>query len=348
MITICGTGLAGLRVAAELRNLGYDGKIRAFDREDIPPYDRPPLSKELFGDYRVPLAADGFGQLSELVDEIVTASVEALDGTTVIAGGTRYESDLTVLALGADARSSVPRALTLRTRQDAEQLRAVEGPVTIIGGGWIGCELASSYAQAGYAVTLIEAANHILPLLGPAAAPIAEALKELGVVIGHEVPEEPGTIIEATGAVPNTLGLDLTTDGWGRTTIPGVFAVGDCATISIGPSGGHWNTALHQATRVAQAIMTDPLEEPLPLVPDVFSTIAGRELLLIGHTVGDPIMLEDGSRSLWVKDGRLVGGLTIDRPADGIALRRNIGAPITPDAAADPRLLKKILREQAS
>lgn len=126
MITICGTGLAGLRVAAELRELGYDRKIRAFDREGTPPYDRPPLSKELFGDYRAPLSADGLGQLSELVDEIITASVEGLDGTAVIAGSTRYESDITVLALGADARSSIPDALTLRTRQDAERLRTIE------------------------------------------------------------------------------------------------------------------------------------------------------------------------------------------------------------------------------
>lgn len=347
MITICGTGLAGLRTAVELRGLGYEGRIRAIEREGVPPYDRPPLSKDLFGDYRRPLSADGLGQLSDVCDEIVTAEIESLDGTTIIAGAVRYDSDVTVLALGADARRTIDGALSLRTRADADRLRTVSGPVTIVGGGWIGCELASSFAAAGRAVTLVEIAEHILPALGRAALPVADALRAMGVRITDEIPAEAGTLIEATGAVPNTLGLDLTTDGWGRTAMPGVFAVGDCATIDIGPAGGHWNTALHQATRVARAIMTDPRDEPIPLVPDIFSTIAGRELLLIGHRIGDPITLPDGSRSLWLRDGRLVGGLTIDRPSDGVALRRNIGAAMTAEAAADPRPLKKILRETA-
>ncbi|WP_182354139.1 FAD-dependent oxidoreductase [Flaviflexus huanghaiensis] len=345
MITICGTGLAGLRTAVELRSLGCDEAIRAIGREGVAPYDRPPLSKNLFGDYDRPLSADGLGDLADVCDEIITAEVEGLDGTSVIANSIRYESDITVLALGADARSTIDGALTLRTRDDAERLRRIDGPVTIVGGGWIGCELASSFAAAGHDVTLVEIATHILPALGEAALPVADALRELGVLITHSIPDSPGTVIEATGAVPNTLGLDLTTDGWGRTTLPRVFAVGDCASMTIGPAGGHWNTALHQATRVAQAIMTDPQDEPIPLTPDVFSTIARRELLLIGHPVGMPITLPDGSRSLWLKDDRLVGGFTIDRPADGVALRRNIGARLTAEAAADPRPLKKILRE---
>lgn len=344
MITLCGTGLAGLRTAAELRDAGYRGPIRAIDREKTP-YDRPPLSKDLFGDYRRPLAAEGLGHLSELCDDIVTATIESLDGTAVIAGGVRYESDITILALGADARRTIPGALTLRTRSDAERLRAVDGPVTIVGGGWIGCELASAYATAGHRVTLVEIADNILPILGAAAAPIAGALREAGVTIARTIPDDDATLIEATGAVANTLGLNLTTDGWGRTSIPGVYAVGDCASITIGPASGHWNTALHQAARVAMAIMDDPDGEPRPLTPDVFSTIAGRELLLIGRTVGEPIVLDDGSRSLWIKDGRLTGGLTIDRPADGIALRKNIGAHMTVEAATDPRPLKKLLRE---
>ncbi|WP_262493405.1 FAD-dependent oxidoreductase [Flaviflexus equikiangi] len=345
LITICGTGLAGLRVAAELREAGYDGPMRAIDREGVPPYDRPPLSKNLFGDYRRPLSADGLGHIAELCDEIVTGSVDSLDGSDVIVDGIRYASDTTVLALGADPRETHPGALHLRTREDAERLRAVTGPVTIIGGGWIGCELASSFAAAGRPVTLVEIAEHILPAIGPAHTAIESALNSMGVDIVSTMPQDPGTIIEATGAVPHTLGLDLTTDGWGRTSYPGVYAVGDCATIGIGPSGGHWNTALHQAARVAHAIMTNPADDPLPLVPDVFSTIAGLEILVIGHPVGTPVTIDDGSRTLWVTEDRLTGGVTVDRPADAVALRRNIGSRITLEAAADPRPLKKILRE---
>lgn len=346
MITICGTGLAGLRIAAELRERGYDGLLRAIEREGIPPYDRPPLTKVLFGEYRKPLSAEGLGELSQLCDEVITANVESLDGTAVIANGTRYESDITVLALGADARNAIGGALTIRTRDDAAKLRAVEGQVTIVGGGWLGCELASSYAEAGRQVNLVEIAEDILPVLGPGARKVRVALEDLGVKILRQIPDNPGTLVEATGAIPNTLGLDLTTDGWGRTNMPGVYAVGDCAEISIGPSSGHWNTALHQATRVAEAIMTDPHADPVPLTPDVFSTIAGLELLFIGHAAGTPVVLEDGSRTLWIKDGRLSGGLTIDRPADGVALRKNIGASLSEEAAADPLPLKKILRAQ--
>lgn len=365
LLTICGTGLAGLRVAGELRERGYSGPIRAIDREGVPPYDRPPLTKELFGNYRRPLSAEGLGQLSELVDEVIHGTVSRVEGTTVCVRNTSgigigeetigeesnqneevaYQSDSVVLALGADARNMFPGALTIRTREDADKLRAVTGPVTIVGGSWLGCELSSSFVQEGHEVTLVEIADSILPTLGKeASAPIARALEDMGVTITNTLPEKHGTLVEATGAIQNTLGLDLTTDGWGRTTMPNVYAVGDCATLTTGPTWGHWNTALHQASRVAEAIMTDPTDEPLPLVSDVFSTIANKELLFIGRAEGTPVTLEDGSRTLWILNDQLTGGFTIDRPADGVALRRNLGHPLTPDAAADPRPLKKILR----
>lgn len=346
MLTICGTGLAGLRVAAELRERGYTGQIRAIDREGVPPYDRPPLTKELFGDNRRPLSAEGFGQLSELVDEVIHGTVTKVSGTTAYVGDTAYESDTLVLALGADARQIIPGSLTIRTRADADRLRAITGSVTIVGGSWLGCELASSFRAAGHEVTIVEIADQILPVLGPAAKPIEQALLDLGVGITRTMPDQPGTIIEATGAIQNTLGLDLRTDLWGRTAIPNVYALGDCATLEPGPRWGHWNTALHQASRVAEAITTDPDTEPDPLLIDVFSTIAGKELILIGDTEGTPVTLPDGSRTLWIKDGVLVGGFTIDRPADGVALRRNLGATLTNEEAIDSLPLKKILRSK--
>ncbi|MDO5723250.1 MAG: FAD-dependent oxidoreductase [Flaviflexus sp.] len=352
-IIICGTGLAGLRTCAHLRELGYTGTITAFGAETHPPYDRPPLSKQILGDYRQPLSAQGLGELSELADEIIIEPVTELRPGAVLAGGRSYPADVIVAATGAEPRQLRENSHVLRTRADAEAIRALR-EVEILGAGWIGCELAAALARGGRTVTLTEVTGTALPALGPAGRPVTDYLADLGVTIAAG--SEPTTglpLIEAIGVRPRTLGADLRTDLWGRTSVPGRYAVGDCATIMGGPRPGHWNTALRQAERVARAIMADRSGEPLPdkapLITDVFSTIGELDLLFIGSAHGQLVTAgdDDRFRAVWLDKGTLSGALTINRPADAVAARKNLGRPLTGELAGIDRPLKKLLREAA-
>lgn len=350
-IIICGTGLAALRTCAHLRELGFTGTLTVVGDEAHPPYDRPPLSKNILGEYRRPLSAEGLGEISELADRIIIEPVTAFTPGGIIAADTEYRANVVVAALGAAPRRLYPDSYTLRTRADAEAISRL-GDVEILGAGWIGCELAAALTLGGRRVTLTEPGGAVLPGLGEAARPIEDYLHRIGVTLRSGT--TPGTdlpLIEAIGALPVTLGEDLTTDVWGRTAVPGRYAVGDCATIMGGPAPGHWNTALRQAERVAQAIMADSegreLPEIGPLVTDVFSTIGELDLLFVGEARGELVTAgEDRFRALWLREGTLTGCLTINRPADGVAARKNLGRPLSAEQAATDKPLKKLLRQR--
>lgn len=138
-IGIIGTGLAGLRCAAELRAAGFTGTMYAWDGEGRDPYDRPPLSKELFGDYEHPLADDGLGDFDELAVAVIPrAAAHITSGTTW-----RVDSqcvDALVIATGAAPHSTLPGAKVLYTLDDAKDISTAITPdstVHIVGAGWI-------------------------------------------------------------------------------------------------------------------------------------------------------------------------------------------------------------------
>lgn len=174
-VVVVGAGLAGLRTTAELRSQGFDGQITVVGAEPVPPYDRPPLSKQLFL-RPVPawLADDGLGDLDELADRVllgqrVVALGAAGDGGRVVldargrAGPSGLDADTVVLATGA--APAVPPswhgALALHTAADAARLRAALPPgarLVIVGAGWIGAEVAGLAAAEGCDVTVVEMA----------------------------------------------------------------------------------------------------------------------------------------------------------------------------------------------
>lgn len=346
MITILGASLAGLRTAVALREQGYTGHIRTIDRDPHPPYDRPPLSKELLGSYVHPLSADGLGNLSEVADEIVTASVTGLAPGRVETTAGTFTTEITVVALGAEP-TALPGTLPLRTRDDAARIRAAwPAPTTILGGGWIGCELAALLGPAGREVgapvTLVEARDHLL--MPEISSWLSDRLTERSVTVrlGSRRADTP-LVINATGV---TSPFAQVTDGWGRTAEPTIFALGDCADWDGQGLAGHWNAAMAQAPLVARAIMDDDPGEAPRIIPDVFSTMGDMDLAFIGHRTGTPTTIaSDTFRCLWIDEGRLTGGLIVNRPADIVALRKNIGARIDADRAGEDRPLKKILRE---
>lgn len=172
-IVVVGASLAGFRAAEALRTQGYDGALTLVGEEAHPPYDRPPLSKQvLAGDWDVdrialPSAApadDGGDPFDwRLGERAVGLDLAARE--VALAGGDRLGFDGLVIATGCRPRTIGGEGLAgvhvLRTLDDALALRAdlERGPsrVAVIGAGFIGSEVAASCRARGLEVTVIEA-----------------------------------------------------------------------------------------------------------------------------------------------------------------------------------------------
>lgn len=171
-IVIVGAGQAGGWAAATLRSEGYAGRIVLIGAEPHPPYERPPLSKAVLKGEARPehthlMPPDTFAGLG--LDHRAGVRVAALDREAhevVLADGERVGYDRLLLCTGGEARplevpgGELDGVLTLRTLEDAERLkgRLSEGArIVVIGGGWIGLEVAATARQAGAGVTVIEA-----------------------------------------------------------------------------------------------------------------------------------------------------------------------------------------------
>lgn len=288
-IGIIGTGIAGLRCAAQLRAAGFTGTIYAWDAEGHEPYDRPPLSKELFGEYEHPLADDGLGDFDELaVTVFPEAALEVdhngcwwVDGQCV---------DALVVATGAAPHATIDGAQVLYTVDDAAALSASIVPgceVHIVGAGWIGTEIAYAAAERGARVKVWEASPHFLNRTfgGSVDQVWGPWFHDAGIEVAFGT-EYPGgqcdVLVQATGARPAVdflpfgarsprgglvTTLDAQACGEDGEAIEGLYAVGDCADIWLGEApiddpeargttggaGGSWRFGGHWTQALADA-----------------------------------------------------------------------------------------------
>ncbi len=185
-LVIVGAGHVGGRVALALREAGWAGPVLLVGDEDEPPYERPPLSKGL-------LLGEAFTATLAPPTRYAEAGIEWLAGRRVVAidrkqgaatldNGRRVVYCALLLATGGRARrldvagADLPGVLTLRTLGDARALAARLTPgahVAVIGGGFIGLEVAASARQRGCAVTVLEAAPRLLGRAVPASIALA-------------------------------------------------------------------------------------------------------------------------------------------------------------------------------
>ncbi|NUX55558.1 3-phenylpropionate/cinnamic acid dioxygenase ferredoxin--NAD(+) reductase subunit [Paraburkholderia youngii] len=169
---IVGAGQAGANAAAELRRQGFEGRVLLVGDEAHPPYERPPLSKDVLlrpEQTRCAVHADDFYAQHDIELQIGVA-VSALDRQTrklTLANGTSIAYDKLLLATGAQARrlplldALGENVHTLRTLDDARKLASelrAGRRILLVGAGVIGLELASSAADLSAQVTVIEAA----------------------------------------------------------------------------------------------------------------------------------------------------------------------------------------------
>lgn len=242
---IVGASLAGLRGAEALRRAGFDGALTLVGAERHAPYDRPPLSKQvLTGELRPNSSAlpQGAGLDAEWRLGTAATRLDRSARTIHLADGSRLPYDRLLIATGAAARpwpnpaeAQLTGLHTLRDRDDAERLRAAlvaeTGRVVVIGGGFIGCEVAHAARALGLATTLVEPSETPLKrVLGAhLGAVIAARLKTVGVDLrtGTRVERldgdgegrvarahlsdgtslETGTVVAALGALRNTAWL---------------------------------------------------------------------------------------------------------------------------------------------
>ena len=316
-IVVVGGGLAAGTLVTELREGGYDGPLALYTDEAHPPYERPPLSKDFLldkGPLSNALVHPEEWYADHHVDLHTSTPVTAIDPgqrEVTAAGATTSYSQL-VLATGSRPRhlpladDSGAEVHYLRHWDDAERLRSglTEGSrLGIIGGGWIGLEVASAARSHGVDVVLLEAAAQpLLPVLGDEVAALFADLHRAhgvdlrtgarisGIRSGDGVVEldvDGDTVVvdrlvvgigaapdvslaEAAGLTVDDRSGGVRTDSRLRTSAEGVWAIGDIANADHPVLGHplrveHWDTAIQHGKVAAANLLGGDIEhEALP------------------------------------------------------------------------------------
>ncbi len=363
-IVIVGAGLAGARAAESLRTAGYDGTVTLLGDEPERPYLRPPLSKEyLRGEKereRVHVHPATFYD-EHRIDLRLSAAVEAIDSgarEVVLEDGQRLPWDRLLLATGARPRAlplpgaDLPGVLALRTIGDADRLRAAAAlaeRIVVIGGGWVGSEVAASLRQLGRQVVLVapEAAplervlgpeiggvyrdlhaEHGVELrLGASVSRIVGTDRVVGVEIGtgEQIPADlvivgigvvPRTELAATAGLPVGNGIEV--DAMLETSVAGIFAAGDVAAAwhpfyDRRLRSEHWANAKFQGAAAGPAMLGTGV--PFDRIPYFYSDQYDLGMEYTGNGSDADRLVVRGSLSerafvaFWLADGRVVAGM---------------------------------------
>jgi NADPH-dependent 2,4-dienoyl-CoA reductase/sulfur reductase-like enzyme len=355
-ILIIGAGLAGTRAAETLRAEGFEGRVILAGDEPTAPYERPALSKEYLAgakrERELLLRPAGFWRNAG-IDLRLGQRVDSVDpdrGTAVLSSGEELAWDALVIATGARPRRlpfPAPRGIhSLRTLADARTLRAALVPgarLAVVGGGFVGAEVASTAIALGLDVTMIEALHTPFErTLGPTVGRLlAERYRSHGVdlhvdatVTGfHE--DENGALQAVKLADGTEVRCDAALVGIGieparelmhdRPARKPICTCGDATG-----SGGHWTSAAAGGAAAARRILGRP---PAPTQPPFFwSDQFALRLQLVGDTTHATAVEIQGGPDTFVtryrdSRGRLVAALAANRPNEVAALRRDLAAP---------------------
>jgi 3-phenylpropionate/trans-cinnamate dioxygenase ferredoxin reductase subunit len=366
-IVIAGGGLAGAKAAAALRAEGYDGGVVLIGSEPEPPYERPPLSKGyLAGESpREEARVHDEGFYAEHGVELrVSTRVESIDpaGRIVTTGhGDEIPWDRLLLATGAASRRlplpgvELDGVHHLRTLAEADSLKDDLGPgrrLAIVGGGWIGAEVAATARGLGAEVVLFERDPVMLgAVLGDELGALFEEMhREHGVTVRTEarvaglagagrveaVELDGGERVAcdlaliAVGAVPRdelAAAAGVASDGGVlvderlESSVPGIYAAGDVAR-ALRPSSGrqvrveHWANAIEQGERAARTMLGGPAgDEPLPYF---FSDQYDLGMEYTGDATGSDELVIRGDReareliAFWLREGRVIAGMNVN------------------------------------
>ncbi|OHV66843.1 pyridine nucleotide-disulfide oxidoreductase [Mesorhizobium sp. LCM 4577] len=334
-VVIVGAGHAGVQAAASLREEGYEGPVVLIGDEEELPYHKPPLSKTFIKDPEAkpqPLRGEAFytGNTIDYRPGVRIESIDAGARRLEVAGAGKLAFDRLVLATGSRPRllkldgAGLAGVVSLRSLADARLIRELSArseDVVILGGGFIGLEIAATLRAAGRNVTVVEAVDR---LLGRAVAPVIAAhvrqrLEAIGVRIltgttvarlegeggrvsaaitsgGERLPAQ--MVIIGIGVVPNVelaeavglaIGNGIRVDQHMQSSVPEILAIGDAASYRHWFTGGDVRlesvqNATDQARLAARTILGHA--EPFMAVPWFWSDIGDMKLQMVGLTQG--------------------------------------------------------------
>jgi NADPH-dependent 2,4-dienoyl-CoA reductase/sulfur reductase-like enzyme len=374
-VAVVGASLAGLSAARSLRKQGYDGRLVVIGDETHRPYDRPPLSKEFLagalGEADLALETDGEDLRAEWLLGTRATALDRAERAVRLADGREVRADGVVIATGAAARTlpgseGLAGVHALRTLDDARALRdelALGGRLVVIGGGFIGAEVASTAYALGVDVTVVEVAP--TPLAGPLGETMGGVVSALhadhgvrllcGVGVkglsgetrvdavlledGRSIPAD--IVVVGVGARPcvewlEGSGVELDNGvkcgADGRTSLAGVVAVGDCANWYDPRLGAHrrvehWTGARERPDAAVAALLAGgELEPAVPRPPYFWSDQYGVKIQFAGHAgVSDSVTVEVGA----------VGDRNV------LAVYRRAGVPVAVLGMNQPRLFMR-------
>ncbi|MET7473734.1 FAD-dependent oxidoreductase [Streptomyces sp. NPDC005648] len=381
-VAVVGASLAGLSAARSLRRQGYDGRLVVIGDELHRPYDRPPLSKEFLagtlGEADLVLETDDEDLGAEWLLGARATGLDRAERAVRLADGREVRADGIVIATGAAARTlpgseGLAGVHTLRTLDDARVLRAElarGGRLVVIGGGFIGAEVASTAYALGLDVTVVEAAP--TPLAGPLGETMGAVVSGLhadhgvrllcGVGVkglsgesrvdavlmedGRSVPAD--IVVVGVGARPcvewlEGSGVELDNGvkcgADGRTSLAGVIAVGDCANWYDPRAGAHrrvehWTGARERPDAAVATLLAGGAVEPgVPRPPYFWSDQYGVKIQFSGHAAGaDTVTIEEGTAQ--------------DR--DVLAVYRRAGVPVAVLGMNQPRQFMRWRKQLAA
>nr|ART38943.1 H465 [uncultured bacterium] len=386
-IAIIGAGLTGATAARALRAQGYAGRIHLIGDESRQAYDRTTLSKAVLkGEQPEPPAIlDSSWYASANVDVQLGRRVSCLDVTgrqIQFESGAPLAYDRLLLATGARARRVVIRGCdlagihTLRDLADSLALRQALQPgqsLVIVGGGLIGCEVATTARKLGVEVTILEAGDELLVrVLGHrTGAWCRTELERLGVQVERNAQasrfEGEGRVRAVVCADGRQVAADLVlvsigadpadelaraagiacargvlVDGAGASSCPEVFAAGDVAAWPLRGGGQRsletYLNSQAQAEVAAGALLGKPV--PAPQVPTSWTEIAGHRIQMIGDAEGpgEVILRGDAQNGqplvlFRLRDGRVEAATAINAAKEFSVASRLVGARAAVSAA---------------
>jgi len=300
-IVIIGAGECGVRASLALREQGFDGTIDLINGEQYEPYERPPLSKPSDEGLALkPITGSGDLVAKGIVHHLglTATSIDRSARTVKFSSGSSMAYDRLLIATGARPRPLVLNGVTvagLSYLRDFNDAKAIYSNLTtgrhiaIIGGGFIGLELAVQARLKGVSVTVLEVGPRLLGRAVPAeiASVIEQRHRRAGVdiVVNAKISgiDAKGVItleggrvlstdfiVAGVGSLPNTelassAGLHvengIVVDGHLATSDPFIFAAGDCCSFPHPLYGDahirieSWRAALEQGEHAARAML---------------------------------------------------------------------------------------------
>jgi NADPH-dependent 2,4-dienoyl-CoA reductase/sulfur reductase-like enzyme len=388
-LVIVGGGLAAARAIKSYRDSGGSGRLALLTAEDVLPYHRPALSKRyLRGEVDAPFAEAEAFYADHGVEVLLDTPATSLDvGTHVVrtdAGGFQYAKLL--LAPGSAPRpldvtgSDRSEVYSLRTLSDSDRIRdaaRTAGRAVVVGGGFIGMEVAASLRRLGLEVTLIHLGSGLFDQFGSVelSNELASFYRQHGVelMLGEEVVSfagdgrleyvetKSGIRIDAdiavvgVGVVPNVrflaggrliLANGIVVNQRFETGAPGVYAAGDAANF-YDPlyrrrrRVEHWSNANYQGTEVGKILAGQP--GGFNTVSSFFTEIFDTTIKVVGDVSRFDSLTTDGALDsglliTYGHEGKLVGVLTVGQSDELEALAKELIAEQAPMDALDREL----------